>query len=44
MRKRREVRRDLAVLYAYGANTSSLTSTVKERDNIVRAGINYRLF
>jgi outer membrane immunogenic protein len=30
--------------YAYGLFNSSLTSTVNERDNIVRAGINYRFW
>jgi outer membrane immunogenic protein len=29
------------VNYAYGANTSSLTGTLHETDNIVRGGINY---
>jgi outer membrane immunogenic protein len=27
--------------YAYGPNTSTMTSTVRDTDNIVRAGINY---
>ena len=27
--------------YAYGANTSSLTATVRDTMNIVRGGINY---
>ncbi len=30
--------------YAYGANNSTLTSSVKERDNIARVGLNYKLF
>jgi outer membrane immunogenic protein len=30
--------------YAYGPNASSLTSTYNERDNIVRAGINYKFW
>jgi outer membrane immunogenic protein len=32
------------ITYTYGANTSSLTSTVHEKDNIVRFGVNYKLF
>lgn len=30
------------ITYTYGANTSSLTSTVQDHENIVRAGINYK--
>jgi outer membrane immunogenic protein len=30
--------------YNYGPNSSSLTSTYNERDNIVRAGINYKFW
>jgi outer membrane immunogenic protein len=30
-----------AISYTYGANVSSLTSTIRERDNIVRFGVNY---
>jgi outer membrane immunogenic protein len=29
------------ISYAYGANVSTLTSAVRERDNIVRFGVNY---
>jgi hypothetical protein len=29
------------ITYNYGTNVSSLTSTVNERDNIVRFGVNY---
>jgi outer membrane immunogenic protein len=29
------------ISYAYGPNVSTLTSTVRERDNIVRFGVNY---
>jgi outer membrane immunogenic protein len=33
------------IVYTYGPNTSSLTSTVqREQDNIVRFGVNYKLF
>jgi outer membrane immunogenic protein len=32
------------ISYAYGVANSTLTSTVNEHDNIVRAGINYKLF
>jgi outer membrane immunogenic protein len=31
------------IVYNYGP-TSSLTSTVRETDNIVRVGVNYKLF
>jgi outer membrane immunogenic protein len=31
-----------SIAYAYGANTSSLTATARDSENIVRAGINYR--
>jgi outer membrane immunogenic protein len=30
--------------YSYGANTSSLTSTVDQRENIVRVGLNYKFW
>jgi len=30
-----------AISYTYGGNVSTLTSTVRERDNIVRFGVNY---
>jgi outer membrane immunogenic protein len=30
--------------YNYGANTSSLTSTVDQRENIVRVGLNYKFW
>jgi len=33
-----------AISYAYGANASTLTSSVRERDNIVRFGINYMFY
>lgn len=29
------------ITYTYGANTSTLTSTVRDRETIVRAGVNY---
>jgi outer membrane immunogenic protein len=33
------------IVYTYGLFTSSLTSTVqREKDNIVRFGVNYKLF
>jgi outer membrane immunogenic protein len=32
------------IVYSYGANTSSLISTVSQTENIVRFGINYKLF
>ena len=33
------------IVYTYGPFTSSLTSTVhREQDNIVRFGVNYKLF
>jgi outer membrane immunogenic protein len=36
--------RNSTIGYTYGPNTSTLTSTVKERDNIARVGLNYKLF
>jgi opacity protein-like surface antigen len=32
------------IFYNYTGFSSTLTSTVKERDNIVRAGVNYRFW
>jgi outer membrane immunogenic protein len=32
------------IVYSYGANTSSLISTVSQTENIVRFGVNYKLF
>jgi outer membrane immunogenic protein len=32
------------ITYNYGTNTSSLTSTVSERDNVVRFGVNYLFY
>jgi opacity protein-like surface antigen len=32
------------ISYAYGGNQSTLTSTVRERDNIVRFGVNYMFY
>ena len=34
--------RSSTIAYTYGANNSSLTSTVVDHENIVRAGINYK--
>jgi hypothetical protein len=31
------------ISYSYAGNVSTLTSTVRERDNIVRSGVNYML-
>jgi outer membrane immunogenic protein len=33
-----------AITYSYSPNTSTLTSTLNERDNVVRFGFNYRLY
>jgi outer membrane immunogenic protein len=32
------------ITYAYGSNTSTLTSFFSEHDNVLRVGLNYRLF
>jgi outer membrane immunogenic protein len=32
------------IVYTYGKNVSTLTSTTNERDNVVRIGLNYKLF
>jgi opacity protein-like surface antigen len=32
------------ISYAYPPNTSSLTSTINERDNVFRLGINYMFY
>jgi outer membrane immunogenic protein len=32
------------ITYAYGSNTSTLTSFFSEHDNVLRVGINYKLF
>ena len=32
------------ITYTYGRFVSSLTSSVRETDNVVRIGVNYKLF
>jgi outer membrane immunogenic protein len=32
------------ITYSYPSNTSSLTSTLNERDNVIRVGFNYRFY
>jgi hypothetical protein len=42
---RRARQSEHTIVYTYGPFTSSLTSTVqREKDNIVRFGVNYKLF
>jgi outer membrane immunogenic protein len=33
-----------AITYSYPSNTSSLTSALNERDNVIRMGFNYRFY
>jgi outer membrane immunogenic protein len=33
-----------AITYSYSSNTSTLTSTLNERENVVRFGFNYRFY